>query len=207
MPTATFTNLPPEKQERILNAAIKEFGARCLLEANLSNIVKDAKISRGSLYQYFPTKEDLYVYVFDTLRSGRAEYVKPSFALYKKEPFVRFFEEFYLRDSEYLLMNPSHIELGKMLYSGTDNISRGLIQRLQTRYKDWFLVAVEYDKERGYIDHRVDSTVLADLCVHFVTDIFIFQSIHAQLSLQNIKDHFRKTLYIIQNGIGARPEY
>lgn len=201
MPSATFTNLPEEKQERILQAAIKEFGMRNVQEANLSNIVKDAGIARGSLYQYFPTKDDLYVYVFDTLRARRAEYVKPAYDLYKKESFLRFFEAFYLRDSEYLMQNPSHIAIGQQLYSNTHGVSRGLVQRLQTRYKETFIIAIEYDKERGIIDPQTDTSALADLCVHFVTDVFIFQSINTQLSMMNIREHIQKTLYIIENGI------
>lgn len=201
MPTTTFLNLPDEKKKRFLDAAIKEYGQRNLDEGNLANIVKDAKISRGSLYQYFESKEDLYIYIFDTLRSRRKEYVKPAFELYKHAPFLRFFEEFYLRDSEYLLRNPTHIELGKHLYASSNPVSRGLIQRQQSMYKDWFIVAIDYDKQRDLIDATVDSSVLADLCVHFVTDIFIFQSIYTQLSLDNLRDHFHKLLYLFEHGI------
>lgn len=204
MPSATFMKLPEEKQERILEAAIKEFGMRNVREANLSNIVKDAGIARGSLYQYFPTKDDLYVHVFETLRARRAEYVKPAYDLYKKEPFLRFFETFYLLDSEYLMQNPPHIALGQQLYSNTHGVSRGLIQRLQNRYKETFIIAIEFDKERGLIDRSIDTSSLADLCVHFVTDVFIFQSINTQLSMMNIRDHIQKTLRIIENGIRLR---
>jgi len=201
--TATFLNLPAEKRERILNAAIEEFGRRNFAEGNLANIVRGAGISRGSLYQYFKTKDDLYVYLFETLRAERAEYVKPAFLLYKKEPFLRFFEEFYMRDSEYLIKHPSHIELGQKLYSGGDNTSRGLIKRIQSRYNEWFLTGVDFDKDRGLIDRSVDSTVLADLCTHFVTDVFIFQSMHTQFSLANIRDYCKKTVGIIEHGVTA----
>ena len=203
MSTATFINLPAEKRERILKAAIEEFGQRNLAEGNLANIVRAADIPRGSLYQYFKTKDDLYVYLFETLRAERAEYVKPAFELYKKEPFLRFFEAFYLRDSEYLLMHPSHIKLGQKLYSGGDNTSLGLIKRIQSRYNEWFLIGIDYDKDRGLIDRGVDSTVLADLCTHFVTDIFIFQSVHTQFSMANIRDYCKKTVGIIENGVAA----
>ena len=202
MPTVTFDHLPENKRQRILDAAVKEFSERNLSSAKLSNIVKDAQISRGSIYQYFPTKEDLYVYIFDTLRTRRAEYVQPAFSLYKQVPFLHFFEEFYLRDSGFLLMHPSHIELGKHLYSSGDATSRGIIQHLQRRYRDWFLLGIEFDKERGLINSHVDSAVLADLFVHFVTDIFIFQSMHNQLSLYNIREQWERTRYILQNGIG-----
>lgn len=204
MPTQTFLNLPKEKQQRILDAAIKEFGKRNVQEANLSNIISDAGIPRGSLYQYFTNKEDMYIYVFDTLRAERAAYVEPAFALYKKEPFIDFFETFYLRDSEFLLRHPSHIELGKQLYSHAHGVSRGLIQRLQARYKELFVVGIEVDKEKGLISKTVDTSTLADLFVHFVTDIFIFQSVSNQLSMTNIRQHTKQTLFILQNGMAPR---
>lgn len=205
MPTHTFFNLPEEKQQRILDAAIKEFSQRGVEEGNLANIIRDAGISRGSLYQYFDTKAELYAYVFTTLRKERYDYVQPAFALYKTKPFLEFFRQFYFLDCEFLLAHPSHIDLGKGLYTGTDSISKGIIQRQQTLYKEWFLVAIEYDKDRGEIDKKIDSSALADLCVHFVTDIFIFQSVQTQVSIYNLQDSLDKMLYLIQHGIKPTP--
>ena len=39
MPTATFLNLPKEKQTKILNAAKHEFGKNSVEEASVKNIV------------------------------------------------------------------------------------------------------------------------------------------------------------------------
>ena len=51
MPTKTFMNLSKEKRLRILKAAKKEFSRVPLDKAIIANIVKDAKIPRGSFYQ------------------------------------------------------------------------------------------------------------------------------------------------------------
>ena len=201
MPSATYNNLPEEKRMRILNAACKEFAERGVVTANLSNIVKDAKIARGSIYQYFSAKEDLYAYVFDFYRAQRAEYVKPAFDLYRKAPFIDFFAEFYLRDCEYLLAHPLHIEMGKQLYCGKDNLSLSLIRRQQKLYRDWFIVAIEIDKDRGFIDKNMSGSILADLCVHFVTDVFVFQNIFDEISMDNLRQHCAATLQIIKDGI------
>lgn len=204
MPNPTFHNLSEEKKERILNAAIQEFRVRNVREGNLSNIVKDAKIARGSIYQYFPSKEDLYIYIFDTLRAQRAEFVFPAYELYKKAPFLEFFQAFYLRDAEFLLMHPDHIDLGQQLYGCSHPVSQGLIRQQQNRYRDMFLIGIEFDKQRGLIDHNVESAILADLCVHFVTDIFIFQSVYSQLTMQNIRLHCQQTLFLLENGTKPR---
>ncbi len=70
MPTNTFFHLPEEKQQRLLDAAQIEFSRHSLQEASIANIVKLAGIPRGSFYQYFENKEDLYFYYFATLRKN-----------------------------------------------------------------------------------------------------------------------------------------
>jgi AcrR family transcriptional regulator len=70
MPTDTFFHLPSDKQKRILNAAKKEFSRVPLKDASIANIIKDAEIPRGSFYQYFENKEDLYYYYFHTLKKN-----------------------------------------------------------------------------------------------------------------------------------------
>ena len=60
MPKQTFFNLPEGKRKTLMNAAEKEFARVPLAKASISNIIKDANIPRGSFYQYFENKEDLY---------------------------------------------------------------------------------------------------------------------------------------------------
>lgn len=63
LPTQTFFNLPEQKKQRLIAGAMKEFTERSLNEASISNIVKNAEISRGSFYQYFEDKKDLYFFL------------------------------------------------------------------------------------------------------------------------------------------------
>ena len=63
MPTSTFFNLPPEKQAKLLRAAVGEFSQKPYGEVPLSKIIAGAGIPRGSFYQYFSDKTDLFIYV------------------------------------------------------------------------------------------------------------------------------------------------
>jgi len=67
MPTQTFFHLPKEKQDTLIQAAKKEFSRVPLHEASIANIIKDAGIPRGSFYQYFEGKEDLYYYLLNKI--------------------------------------------------------------------------------------------------------------------------------------------
>ena len=63
MPSSTFLNLPAEKQEKLLEAATREFSHKPFNEASINQIIKEAGIPRGSFYMYFQDKEDLFLYL------------------------------------------------------------------------------------------------------------------------------------------------
>ena len=63
MPSSTFFNLPQEKQEKLLEAATREFSSRPFNEASINQIIKEAGIPRGSFYMYFQDKEELFRYL------------------------------------------------------------------------------------------------------------------------------------------------
>lgn len=73
MPKQTFFNLPTTKRKLLLDAAMKEFSRVPFHDASISNIIKEAAIARGSFYQYFEDKEDLFYYLLelDTERRRR----------------------------------------------------------------------------------------------------------------------------------------
>lgn len=62
---AKFLNLNPEKQDRILNAALTEFAKKGYQNASTNEIVKNAGISKGLLFHYFSNKKDLYLFLYD----------------------------------------------------------------------------------------------------------------------------------------------
>ncbi|CCY45032.1 uncharacterized protein BN475_01054 [Clostridium sp. CAG:1193] len=63
MAKQTFLNLNEEKRKVVEESLKKEFSRVPLKDALVSNIVKCAKIPRGSFYQYFNDIEDAFYYV------------------------------------------------------------------------------------------------------------------------------------------------
>ncbi len=60
-----FYRLEKEKQERIINAALKEFARNGYDKASTNEIVKEAEIAKGSLFSYFNNKKELYLFLLD----------------------------------------------------------------------------------------------------------------------------------------------
>lgn len=77
MCTDTFLRLPEEKRNRFLEAAWEEFTSVPFEEASINKIVRRARIPRGSFYQYFSGKEDLFFYLQGSmLEHCMEEYIK-----------------------------------------------------------------------------------------------------------------------------------
>lgn len=69
MAKQTFLNLSEEKKNKIISSLKKEFSRAPLKDALVSNIIKDAKIPRGSFYQYFENIEDAFYFIIDEYSS------------------------------------------------------------------------------------------------------------------------------------------
>lgn len=58
-------NIPEEKEKAIYESALNEFALKGYEMGSTNTIVKNAGISKGSLFKYFGNKSTLYIYVVD----------------------------------------------------------------------------------------------------------------------------------------------
>jgi len=63
-PRKTFQNLSEEKQDRIIQIAVEEFGNKGFEGASINAMVGRMKIAKGSIFQYFGDKKGLFLFVF-----------------------------------------------------------------------------------------------------------------------------------------------
>lgn len=78
MPKSTFLNLPAEKKDRIIQAIIDEFSENTYESASINQIVKNADIAKGSFYQYFEDKLDIYKMTIELCQSEKMKYIEES---------------------------------------------------------------------------------------------------------------------------------
>ena len=101
MSTEKFEQLPQPKKDTILNAAILCFGRSGYDKTAISEIAKEASISKAAVFHYFGTKEELFIYLVKYVRQEVGEstpkmtddffetlvlYVNSHFQLIRKHP-------------------------------------------------------------------------------------------------------------------------
>jgi Transcriptional regulator len=89
MRLSKFFNLDPEKQQRILNAAIKEFTQKRFKNASTNEMVKEADISKGLLFHYFDNKKNLFLFLYDYAIKVLSQEYFGKIDLHEKDLFCR----------------------------------------------------------------------------------------------------------------------
>jgi AcrR family transcriptional regulator len=60
-----FNSLSSAKKERVINAALKEFSKNGFKKASTNVITENANIAKGSLFTYFKSKKELFIFLVD----------------------------------------------------------------------------------------------------------------------------------------------
>jgi len=63
MPKPAFQHLPDEKRERVLRTASQLFASRGFNQTDMDEIAKRSGVAKGSLYNYFQSKDELFLFV------------------------------------------------------------------------------------------------------------------------------------------------
>jgi len=71
-----FFQIHPDKRDAIVLGALAEFGANDFNAASLDRIVAAAGISKGGLYEYIASKEDLYLYCMEHAWGALYHYIR-----------------------------------------------------------------------------------------------------------------------------------
>ena len=163
MPNKTFFNLSDEKRCRIVDAALQEFAAHSFNEASINRIIKNADIPKGSFYQYFKNKEDLYLYFLDEVSK---EFTDP--LLHEKEmyPDANFFEVIQHTNREVLKLKnikPEYIEARMRMELDNNEFIRNIRKKSTEKY----IKIIERDKERGIIKPDADAEIIVDMIASF----------------------------------------
>ncbi len=156
MPKQTFFNLPMEKRETIMNAAIEEFAEYGLENASTNRIVKNSGIAKGSFYQYFEDKQDVFMHMLAVIEQQETEFFASQHPPDQNMDTFQFFHWLIKTGMEFGLSHPRMIQaawrvlLGEGLYYGPTfaEYRQKTTQALTTMIKGAI--------ERGEVDPSVD---------------------------------------------------
>lgn len=201
IPKKTFYNLDLEKQQRITDAALNEFALRSYEEVNLSNIIKEAKIPRGSFYQYFENKLDLYKYIFEYIKDKKMKFLGENLKNIDDLPFLEIFRLLYHQGIEFSYAYPLFVQIGKHIFNLKSDMYDDLVGDGLKLAKQYYVGYLEADKLKGRIREDVDSNVFADIVIELTTNIAIEGFLENEINLDKMLKKVDSLINIFKKGI------
>jgi AcrR family transcriptional regulator len=156
MPKQTFLNLPEEKREIIMEAAVEEFAEYGLENASTNRIVKTSGISKGSFYQYFEDKQDVFMHLLDVVEQKELEFFKDKHPPSNNMDTFQYFHWMVKIGMEFSLAHPRMIQavwrvlLGEGFYYGTH------LADYRNKTTQGLTMIIQQAMQRGEVDPSVD---------------------------------------------------
>ena len=164
MPTRLFFELSTDKKAQIVDAGISEFSEYGYENSSTNRIVKKSGISKGSLFKYFPTKEDLYFFLLDTVTTELTESLEKDAAALSTKLFQRVIEYSILEFSWYI-KNPEKSRLVIGAFAKRDTEIRKTIERYGIMESDIYYKLLE---EVDLSNFRCDRQKAVDILKWFL---------------------------------------
>ncbi|MBN1574509.1 MAG: TetR/AcrR family transcriptional regulator [Deltaproteobacteria bacterium] len=180
MPKETFDIISDEKRERIYFAAAKVFARDGFEKANMREIAKIAVVSKGSLYDYFENKEDLYLSVSTHAISESRKNIDS--IIDDKKDFFDQLKDIFHQGLKFVTKNREYTQLyANMSSCGMEDFARKLTLKVEKHTSDYYKEALKKGVDDGTIRPDTDIKMAA----------FIINSLYVILMISMVSEHYR----------------
>ena len=212
MPKETFQNLPEGKRQLIEKEAIHEFAVFGYDKASINRIVEQCQIAKGSFYQYFDDKKDLFLYLIKRVSEKKIESMSPVLQNPEQYDFFTLIRELFVSGLRFAADNPEITLMGNWLLKSKSHpiynevVDIGL-QSAQNLYTGLLKHAISKNEIRDNIDLGFVSHIISSMNV--IVMEYYFQNVKGEeADMRKIEKDIIEIVDLlidfIKNGIGGR---
>jgi len=198
LPKETFFNLADEKKGRIFNAAVSEFSSKRFSEATINSIIKTALIPRGSFYQYFSDKEDIYLYMLNEIGKEKLSVMGYTMQSCTDADFFDTFINMFEAALKWSKTKPDYHRIGMLMLTDESDFI-GKLRDLSEQGFQMFKDLVVRDQNKGLIKKDINPAIVIDLI--YSANLYLSKSLQKDLSETDLLKRLHQMLAIIKHGI------
>jgi AcrR family transcriptional regulator len=209
VPKKTFFNLPEDKRQRIIDAAMDEFGSYPFREASIAGIITRAGIPRGSFYQYFMDIKDLYLYILEISADCKIKYINEAVAQEKDTGFFRRMRVLYVGGIKFAGDNPRLAAMGMFLMKDDAQFRQEIIGSMAYKANDFFEEFFHQGIARGEIKPEIDIVMISYMIYAIniaIAEYYLTQHPHGNMldDADTYLELVDKMLDILEHGMGCQ---
>lgn len=195
----TFYNLPKTKRERIYQAIKTEFDRVPLDKISINSIIKEANISRGSFYQYFDDKGDLYDIFADRVMDSIKECFTNTLVKYKGDLFATTEEVMSLHFIK--VSQPKAKSQMQKFVPGVSVNAKSILDRICERSITYFNeLTPNIDTRKFSFDNSPEDIRILFEMLMSISKNAIFDVLFMDIDTDEAIKIFNKKLKIVKNG-------
>lgn len=212
MPQATFFNLPDNKRNSIISAAMDEFSKANYNTASINQICKKSNIAKGSFYQYFTDKLDLYIYIMTLAIEKKIDFFTATLSEFHRLTLLEQFRLLFIKGVEFGKTYPQYAALGEQFSKENDvSAKSSVIKEGEKQSESLFIHMIYNAKSKGEIDNSVNPQALSMLLQSLnktVNEYMVnrLETVKFEDKEEDINSFVNSLLNIIFNGIQSKNE-
>lgn len=192
MPKLTFNNLSTDKKQRIFDAAVLEFSSKPFKDASINQIIKKAQIPKGSFYQYFEDKEDLYLYMMKRIE-GEKRHIIEHAAINRDADIFEILTEQIKVSFQWAMLRPDYGRIGILMWRDDSEF----LIKFRSKTIETLKKYIDRDKKSGLIKQEADSDLISDMLITLILN----ESFFAGLDEEKYFSKLKGVIEILKNGV------
>ena len=154
-------------------AALDEFAEYGFDNSNMNRIVSQSKIAKGSFYQYFEDKKDIYFHLIDTIVKQKIDALEPLMSTYKQNTFSYNFEETFRIGLAFADSKPKYYLLGEDFANKPPPFIKEFVEKYDPLALDFYLKFLEHASETGELRLGINIRLVASFINTLVNETTI----------------------------------
>ena len=167
MPKETFLNLPKKKRRLIEEVALSEFADFGFEKASINRIVTGANIAKGSFYQYFEDKSDVFGHILQLVGTMKLDYISPVLHNPADVDFFTFLEELYRSG---LAFAKDHVQAARVAFEVYKNRTNPLFEDMylesQRQGIAFYAPLIDRSIKKGELDPNINKTFVIHMLIY-----------------------------------------
>ena len=199
-------------RQKIVDAALKEFGQHGYDGASTNQICLSAGISKGLLYHYFKSKENLFLSVCDRCLQDM-EQAMDFDGLRDQTVNSQILLDFYRKQADFFTTHPDHYHVLTQIISSGSEALENFIDEKRRIYQERTSVAMRLFLSRSPVRPEIDKELALELILGITDniqarylDLIFRQHVPIELALETMEKGLKTAINIILHGI-LQPNY
>jgi AcrR family transcriptional regulator len=209
MPKQTFFNLLQEKRDTIVSAAVGEFAEYGYEGASINRIVANSGIAKGSFYQYFEDKMDVFRHLIDLLAQEKTEFFKDKHPPSMGQGVFEYFRWLLKTGLEFNSVQPHMTQAVARILFREGLFYGPLFQDYQQQTKDALTGMIQHAMELGEVDPSVDlelAVMVMEIWTNAITTYVLNEGMKQEDILTWVRspetqEKIDKLLYVMEYGL------